>query len=307
MSATVLRCALLCLALIGGVAHAADEISFGVISHGFGALRDEAVLRAAIDRSDAENLAFVVANGIKSATESCGDKLYSDRKILLDSAKNGLVVSLAASDWSACKNASGRSLALERLSRLRELFFNEDFSLGASRVPLIRQSAAPKFRGYPENAYWEFGEILFATINLPANNNHYLNEAGRNSEFEDRQIANRHWLQHLFLHATYKKLHGIVLFCDGDPLSPPARARTRFDGFADVRQRLGTLSRKFAGKVLLVHGTTPNQPPEPARIVWHGNLGRLAVHPGWLKITAREDDPALFAVTSEAGAAPDRF
>jgi hypothetical protein len=34
-----------------------------------------------------------------------------------------MIVSLAGSDWSACINSSGRSNAIERLNRLRELFY----------------------------------------------------------------------------------------------------------------------------------------------------------------------------------------
>jgi hypothetical protein len=298
------------LALLQPASAGAAEISFGVISPATTAAQEEAGLRTAIRHSDADNLGFVVVNGIKTAAEPCSDQLYLERKILLDSAKNGLVVSLASGDWLGCKNHAGRSLAPERLSRLRELFFTEDFSLGASRIPLIRQSTAPKFRSYAENARWEFGDLLFATINLPANNNHYLSEAGRNSEFEDRQIANRHWLQRLFDHATYKKLNAIVLFCDGNPLwPPPPRAvdlRGKYDGFADIRQRLIAASKKFPGKVLVVHGPA-NAERAPAEIVWHGNLGALAVHPGWLKITARDDDPKLFSIAAEAAVPAANF
>lgn len=315
MNTTRLRSALLALLLSCALAvtasAAAGDISFGVISHTVNAAPDAQALRAAIEQSDADNLGFVVANGIKSAAEPCSDQVYSDRKILLDSAKNGLVVSLAASDWADCRNAAGKSLALERLSRLRELFFSEDFSMGASRIPLIRQSTSPKFRSYAENARWEFGDILFATINLPANNNHYLSEAGRNSEYEDRQIANRHWLQRLFAHATYKKLSGIVLFCDGNPLwPPPARVLDRrgtFDGFADIRQRLTALSKKFPGKVLVVHGPLDAQSTTPSRISWRGNLGSLALHPGWVKISARDGNPMLFAISGETGARAGDF
>lgn len=301
MRRPLLRAGLLWLALAGAAPANAGDLAFGVIRHAERAARDEAVLRAAIDQSDVDNLGFVVAIGIKSSAEPCGDNVYGDRKTLLDSAKNGLVVALAASDWIGCKNEAGKSVALERLARLRELFFSDDFSQGGSRIPLIRQSTTPKFRSYVENARWEFDDILFATINLPANNNHYLSAAGRNSEFEDRQVANRHWLQRLFVHATNKKLRGIVLFCDGDPLAPPraSELRGRYDGFADMRQRINALARKFPGRVLVVHGPAGNRPAAPARIAWRGNLGSVTVNPGWLKISAREADPMLFAVTGE--------
>ncbi len=80
------------------------------------------------------------------------------------------------------------------MSNIRNLCFADEFSFNASKIPLIRQSTSPKFRSYAKNARWEIGNVVFTAINLPATNNHYLAEDGRNSEFEDRQIANCEWL-----------------------------------------------------------------------------------------------------------------
>ena len=44
-----------------------------------------------------------------------------------------------------------------------------------------------KFRAYSENARWEIGNVMFATFNLPANNNHYRIEAN-NVTNNDRGI-----------------------------------------------------------------------------------------------------------------------
>jgi hypothetical protein len=104
------------------VAAQPNEFSFGVIAHPFKASSDESILRDAISKTDADNLAFVVASGMKSATEPCTDALYKRRKDILNSAKNGLIVSLAGNDWSDCKNTHGKSSAMERLNRLRDLF-----------------------------------------------------------------------------------------------------------------------------------------------------------------------------------------
>ncbi len=287
------------------VAAQPQEFSFGVIAQPFKAAEDESVLRETIAETDADNLAFVVANGIKSANEPCTDAMYERRKEILDSAKNGLIVSLAGSDWSECKNAHGRSAAVERLNRLRELFFTDEFSSGASRLPLVRQSTSAKFRNYAENMRWEVGSIMFATINLPANNNHYRPEAGRNSEFEDRLIANRNWLQRIFIFAARKKLAGIVLFCDGKPLAKPVSSQffefgTKRDGFAETRQHIGALAAKFSGKVLVVHGQTVDHAPAENGIVWHDNLGDLGVTPRWVKLSVHPSSRMLFSIGNDS-------
>jgi hypothetical protein len=275
---------------------ASNEFSFGILSSSLKTNSDESQLRAALKASDADNLAFVVANGIKADTEPCSDELYLRRKALFNSAQNGLILSLSASDWSDCKSSSGRSIAMERLNRIRELFFSDEFSLGASKIPLMHQSISPRFRSYSENMRWEINGMLFATIDLPANNNHYLAAAGRNSEFEDRLIADKAWLQHLLTYAVINKRRGIVLFCDGDPVSSSVERNARRDGFLEIRKQLVLSAAKYSKKILVIHA----QPEAvPSAIKWHGDLGELAVAPGWVKVTVRPSSKAQFLINDK--------
>jgi hypothetical protein len=300
--AALLATALACQPAAARSARAGEAFQFGVIGHSFKAGPDDSELRQAIRDTNQANLAFVVATGIKADSESCSDKLYARRMALLDESAWPLVVSLAASDWSGCKNSAGRSNAIERLNRLRELFFADDHSLGARKLTLARLSASAKFRSYAENSQWESGRVLFATINLPANNNHFLPEAGRNSEFEDRLVANRSWLQRLFAAAQRKKLEGIVLFSDGDVGVQNADERsllpsfsTKQDGFAGMRRQIRTLAKKFSGKVLLVDTKRRKNPPAPA-IEWNDNLGHIGVNASWVQIQVNPGRPNLFDI-----------
>jgi hypothetical protein len=278
----------------------AKEFSFAVMFHPHEEESGEPAMRDTINRTDELNLSFVVANGIKSASEPCDDSFYEHRKSLLDDAKNGVIVSLAGSDWAECKSANGKSAAVERLTRMRELFFADDFSLGGSKIPLTRQSAIAKFRIYPENTRWEFDNVLFATLNLPSNNNHYSSQAGRNSEFDDRLIANKDWLQRIFAHATRKKRNGIVLFFDGDALQKNKRPEGGRDGFSEIRKSLTTLAVKFPGKVLIVHSRTGTvSTPDKTEIVWKANLGTLNTQLAWVRLDVDTGSPELFAVANE--------
>ena len=297
MRTTLLIIGVIGLLLNAPVTAAADEFSIGIIGASLKTPNDDSALRQAISDTDDENLAFVVVNGIKSAQEACSDSLFLDRKKLFDTAKNGLIVSLAGTDWTECKNAAGKSSSVERLSRLRELFFADDFSFGASKIPLTRQSAAAKFRSYAENAHWELGPVLFATINLPGDNNHYLSAGGRNSEFEDRSVANVHWLQRIVGYASSHKLDAVVLFSDHDPLAL-ARSNKQRDGFAEIRDDIVRLAARFSGRILLVHSRVMPRTGTPAGISWQGNLGTLAVPSGWLRLKISPNSPALFSVIS---------
>lgn len=293
---------LMCLSstALGNDLSETNSFSFGIIGHSFRSTTYEATLRAAITQTDDENLAFVVTNGIKSEQEPCSDRLYQQRKVLLNDAKNGLIVSPSGSDWVGCKNEDGRSNSFERLNRLRELFFGDDFSLGDTRIPLNRQSTSPKFRSYVENARWEIGNVTFATVNLPARNNHYTSEGGRNSEFEDRLIANKEWLQRILIIAEQKKSDGIVLFCDGDPLAIQRRRVFDFnvkrDGFVEMRQAIKALAAKFSGKVLIIHGPPSNNLPTATGVVWKKNLGDMEIASFWAKVSVDARNPHYFAI-----------
>jgi hypothetical protein len=300
---------LLCGLLLPLLATAGNEnsarFSFGVIAKPLNSQTDSALLKESLAESDADNLAFVVVNGIKPGNEPCTDTIYQERKSLFDAAKNGLVVSVAASDWATCRDGN-RSIAFEQMNRLRDMFFSGDFSFGDSKIVLARQSSMPKFRNYAENTRWRINDVVFATINLPANDNNYVNAAGRNSEYEDRQIANSDWLERIFITAKVNKLDGIVLFCDGDPLIRAEHSLffssdNRRKGFADIRKQILAGAAKFHGKILIIHNDDAAHHASAGKgIIWHGNIGTLHVDGPWRKVTVDASQPKLFSVASQA-------
>lgn len=291
---TVLLCAAFAALAAAGAAAAAGKDKdgggahrFAVIGHSFND-GGEARLKAALKALDGKPDAFAVVTGIKGNAEPCSDKLYQQRRALVDDAKRPVMVLPAGSDWTECRNSAGRSNAIERLNRIRELFYGEPHALGGGKLAVTRLSMSPRFRSYAENAHWSVGKVLYATVNLPANNNHYLLEAGRNSEYEDRLVANRFWLNRLFAIARRDKLEAVVLFSEGDlkALSQPTgfrallqRAVPANDGFAETRRQVMVLAQKFPGKVLLVDTAQLAKGVKPA-IEWRGNVGHLSTGAG---------------------------
>jgi len=284
---------------------AAATFQFAVIGHNFRSSAEETPLRQAITGAAQQAPAFIVATGIKAASEPCSDSLYAQRRSLLNDSSAPLIVALAGSDWSACQNSAGRSAAVERLNRLRELFYGDAASLGARRLTVTRQSGTAKFRNYAENAHWQVGKVLFATINLPANNNHYRTEAGRNSEYEDRLVANRAWISRLFALAQRQKLQGLVLFSDGDVsvqetglLDLLPSLRNKQDGFAEPRRQIRTLAEKFTGQVLLIDAQG-NPGAEPV-ITWRANVGHLSLAAWQAEIGVTGGSAPLFTLRASS-------
>lgn len=288
-----------------GIPHAAAAekalFRFGIVAQAPDAKLGESDFASALSVLNDEKLAFIVAGGFKSRQEPCADALYNERRELLDQSRNPVILSLSANDWAQCRNSSGKSAAVERLNRIREVFLAEPSSLGQRKTTLIRQSVTPQFRSYSENSRWKIQNILFATLHLPRNNNNYVAEAGRNAEFEDRLIANRDWLQKIFISAKRKKADGIVLFTDGNPLASfmretVAKENPNRDGFREIRKQIQKLSAGFSGKILLVHmqAALPDEAAAPkAQIRWSRNLGEIGVNTG-ISLISVMPSPALF-------------
>ena len=259
---------------------------FGVIGHSFSQNGGEARLDHSLTKTRDAGLSFVVATGVKGAAEPCSDEIYTHRRDMFDEARAPVIVVPAASDWAECKNAAGRRDSVERLNRLRELLYPEPRALGAKPLMLARQSANAKFRSYAENSYWIAGNVLYATLNIPSNNNHYRPEAGRNSEFEDRAVANRFWLNRLFALAKRRKFDALVLFSEGNLriLSEEPGLLARLgrsapalqDGFAAPRRQIVGMAAQFPGKVLLIDTAPVANGTEPV-IAWRANLGHVSI------------------------------
>ena len=113
---------------------------FAIVGHRAAEGGEEA-LKEALGEAKDEDLAFLVVTGFKGPQEACGDRVYQKRRALFDKAKPPVILSLAGSDWTGCRNSAGRTNAIERLNRLRELFYGEPESLGKDKLPLTRLSS----------------------------------------------------------------------------------------------------------------------------------------------------------------------
>ena len=278
------------------------DFSFGVIGHTASNDTGDADLKRAIMEANRADPAFILSSGIKSYAEACSDRLYAERRAIMDTSERPLILLLAGSDWTDCRASNGRSSALDRLNRIREIYFSDNESLGAKHIALSRQSSIPKFRSYAEHMHWEQDKILFATINLPAKNNHFRMEAGRNSEYEDRMVANRAWLQRLFTWAKRRKLEAVVLVSDGEIGAHIeqgffSRLSAKKDGFTETRRIVRGLAEKFPGKVLLIDSQKPADGKAPS-IEWTGNVGHVGLAAEWAEIRVAPGSATLFTLAN---------
>lgn len=289
-----------------------SRYSFAVMANVVTEPGDESTLQRLIDAIGLDpQISFVVYDGnLKGSRETCADHLYERRRALLNASRAPLVFVPGQRDWVTCGIAgAGGYDPIERLDFLRQNFFGDANSLGQYPLTLTRESEVSRFRPYRENARWQLGDTVFIALNVPDDNNHFLNAGGRNGEFEDRVIANGFWLEHAAEFARRRNARAIVIFMQGNAMPEQYERPDRFawlrfrrtprDGYVELRRSLIKLAETFRGPVVLVdpdnarltRGFFIDQPLRNERGIRIANVTRIAFSlrdplTQWLQIDA---------------------
>jgi hypothetical protein len=221
---------------------------------------------------------FIVDLGnVRGPDESCGNALFARRQALLNATPSPVIFVPGMRDWVDCARPGAGSFdPIERLDAVRDLFLSGNLSLGSPAMRVIRQSELPAFTPYRENMRWIDDGVVFATLNVPGGNNHFVDGGGRNGEYEDREVANRNWIDHAVIDAQRRHARGLVFLFEGDPgfASRAAQAAAQRiggshwaepfdwwfrrprerDGYASLRRDLLRAVARFDGPVLIIHG-----------------------------------------------------
>jgi hypothetical protein len=190
--------------------------------------------------------AFVLHVGdFKSSWSPCSDALFQARREQFALFHRALIYTPGDNEWSDCWRPFGAAHdPLERLQKLRTLFFADGYSLGQHKIALARQSAA-----YPEHARWVHQGILFATLNVPGGNNNMRMP----EEWAAREKAVLNWLEISFGAARAHGHRAVVLVMQANPF---LRSLFTKNGYTGLLHALANESQKFNGTVLLIHGDT---------------------------------------------------
>lgn len=279
----------------------AEPVRIGVLMHAASDTEEQSALRSALEQATEESPAFIVVNGLKGESVPCKERLFRERKALLEAASAPVFLSMAGRDWMACRDRRGRPAGSFWLNLLREQLYGDISWNGSKQLTLKRQSAIPAYRSYAENTRWAWQNVLFATLHLPADNNHFLPAAGSNSEFEDRLTANRDWIKRLAAQGQAMRAGAIVIFVDGQPLPARTAAGNQRDGFMETRAALKALAERTSMPVLIVQGSTR---PEGTGMRRWGKLFYATLPRGASTIVIDTEAPSPFGVVPPEAVAP---
>jgi hypothetical protein len=164
-----------------------------------------------------------------------------------------LIYTPGDNEWTDChRKNNGPYDPIERLQKIRGLFFSSDQSLGRQPLTLEQQSAQAAFRHFPENRRWAVENISFATIHMVGSNNNDQPELPSSSEFKLRNEANIAWMKEVFA-AAHKQNHKAIVFAMQadtfyDPSKPPE------SGFVDWLAAFQHEMSSWKKPVLLIQG-----------------------------------------------------
>ena len=87
---------------------------------------------------------------------------------------------------------------LERLAKLREIFFSGNDSFGQQTLSITRQSSDPKYSKFRENLRWTYGDVSFVTLHLVGSDNNFGRTSEMDAEFAERNAADLVWMSEGF-------------------------------------------------------------------------------------------------------------
>jgi len=279
-------------------------------------------IMAEVNRS---NLAFVVHVGDFRGPliPPCDDALLKQRKEQFDAFRPPLIYTPGDNDWTDCLDVkAGGYDPVERLAKLRGLFFQGNESLGQQKLTVKRQSDNPRFSKFRENARWTYGNVLFITLHMvgPSNRGRF---PGAGNEYRERNAANLAWLKEAFEVARREGNRAVGIFTQANPRFerfsywPSFRARglgkfpqpKRPSGFIDFLSALEAEALAFGKPVALMHGDTHyfrvDKPLFRRGEPGPNNLGRQIENftrvetfgfpeSHWVRVKVDPDDPGVF-------------
>jgi hypothetical protein len=300
------------LALTAALAHAEDVLgqgrsaarfSFALIGDTPYYSGEEWMFAEMLKDIDGEDIAFVVHIGdFKSGRSPCSDELFARRLQQFNSVRHPFIFVPGDNEWTDCHRSGADPL--ERLGKLREMFYRDDDSLGQSKLKLERQSADPRFAEYRENVRWTMGPALFIGLNLPGSNNNLGRTPQMDAEYARRSAANAAWLAQGFDLAKKRGNAAVFIAIQANPHFERASERPA-DGYAQFRQELLAHTLAFGKQVILLHGDThryrfdhPLVDPATQRQV--PNFTRIesfgSPYVDWIRISVDPADPQLLAI-----------
>lgn len=265
-------------------AAAADDAAAGQQAFSFGVIGDIPYGAAEIAKFPAHiqdlnadtALKFVTHVGdIKNGSSVCSDEYFKYIRAEFDTFEHPLIYTPGDNEWVDChRTNNGAYNPLERLAKLREIFFNEPGKALGANMPVKTQEKL----GLPEDVRFTQNRVAFSVVSVQGSNNSLLPWTGLGNtaatpeqlaEVEHRTQAVVSQLHETFSDAAARNDRAVVLMTQADMFDPAqleaARANpATVSGFREIVRTIVEETNRFDGPVYLINGDShvyaDNQP-----------------------------------------------
>lgn len=179
---------------------------------------------------NAPDLAFVIHVGdtqdspkdfdpnVSTGAAPCSDARYEWIYESFQSVRHPVILTPGDNDWADCHLTREPKVdPLERLAKLRSMFYPEGHSLGQRTIAVESQSKDLPHGKFRENLRWSFGGVTFATLHTIGSNDNFGRTPEMDAEHLERKAANLVWIQAAFAAAKAASSRGLVLMTHANP------------------------------------------------------------------------------------------
>ena len=206
--------------------------------------------RRLLKQSESEDFAFLMHVGdFKAQSAPCSDEEFGKIRDLFRAYPKPVVYTPGDNEWTDCHGVGADPL--ERLDRLRELFFKDRKTLRLDQLNTRHQDRDPKFSTYVENYRFSKAGVLFIVAHVVGSGNNYrADHPPSMKEFRSRNEANLAFLKESFADAIAKDVSGVAIVIHANPGFEKGSA----EGFKDFLAVMREFLSKYRKPVVCIHG-----------------------------------------------------
>lgn len=205
----------------------------------------------------------------------CTDDNYKTIYDSFQTVRHPFILTPGDNDWADCHLVREPKVdPLDRLAKVRAMFYPEGRSLGQRTIPVESQSKDVPFAKFRENLRWTIGGVTFATLHIIGSNDNLGRTPEMDAEQAERKTANIAWMRRAFAAAKASGGRGVVLMAQANPgfenYWPPAAKSRYFSPFVprgqpvpsypaafdDYIAALGEELENYEKPVAFLHGDT---------------------------------------------------
>ena len=230
----------------------AQELSFRFLATGdlpYSQAQD-VKYRRLLKQSEGEDFAFLMHVGdFKAQSVPCSDDEFEKIRDLFRAYPKPVVYTPGDNEWTDCHGVGADQV--ERLNKVRDLFFKNPRTLRLDMLHTVHQSRNPKFSTYVENFRFSKSGVLFVVAHVVGSgNNLRRDDPAALKEFNSRNAANVAFLQESFAEAVAKDAPGVAVVIHGNPDFENGSG----DGFKEFLAVMREFLAEYRKPVVCIHG-----------------------------------------------------